>query len=91
MINLDEINSEISKLESMPTSYSTVERLSWLYVVRDHLAPVSGPEIPKGESEYYCACSGKTINQIMEVMNELMETLNVIQPRLYNAVIDKLS
>ena len=98
MINLDEINGEIAKLESQPATYITIERLAWLYIVRDHLtiSPVSVPavrgiEIPHGDSDYMCACSGKTIDDVMAVMDELMSALMVIQPRLYNAVMERLS
>ena len=88
---IDEINSEIAKLESLPASYQNIERLAWLYIVRDHLTePVSG-EMPKGKSEYFCACAGKSISEVMMVMDELMDTLLVIQPRLYQAVLMKLN
>ena len=93
MINIDEINSEIAKLESESTTYGSIQKLSWLYTVRDHLTVpvVKGDEIPKGDSEYYCACSGKSIDEVMAIMNELMDALSVLQPRLYNAVLMKLS
>ena len=92
MINLDEISSEIAKLESQPASYGTIQKLSWLYTVRDHLTPApKGNEIPKGDSEFCCACAGKSINQVMEIMDELMDALMIIQPRLYDAVLVKLS
>ena len=97
MINLDEINGEIAKLESQPSTYITIERLAWLYIVRDHLtvSPVSVPavaglEIPQGDSEFMCNCAGKTINQVMQIIDELMTTLSIIQPRLYSAVMDRL-
>ena len=90
MIDIDEINSEIAKLESMPLSYTTLERLSWLYTVKDHNTYKPSGEIPKGKSEYMCACSKKTVNDVMIVMDELMGTLAVIQPRLYSAVMEKL-
>ena len=97
MINLDEINGEIAKLEAQPSTYITIERLAWLYIVRDHLtvSPVSVPavtgvDIPQGESEFMCNCAGKTINQVMEIIDELMRTLNIVQPALYNAVLKKL-
>ena len=91
MINLDEINSEIEKLESMSASYTTIEKLSWLYTVRDHLSPTKDVEAPDRNTEYILACSGKSMKCVLEVMDELMSTLLVIQPRLYNAVMDKLS
>ena len=97
MVNIDEINGEISKLESQPATFVTIEKLAWLYIVRDHLTitPVSvptvtGTEIPKGDSEFMQACSGKSISQVMAVMDELMDALQVIQPRLYDAVMNKL-
>ena len=91
MINLDEINSEIQKLENQPASYANIEKLSWLYTVRDHLSPASTEEIPKGNTEYLLACSGKSMKCVMEVMDELMSALYVLQPRLYDAVINRLS
>lgn len=96
MINIDEINGEIAKLENQPTTMSIVERLSWLYVVRDHLtispsSPVTGSEIPDGDSEFYSCCAGKTVCEVMEVMDDLMSALLIIQPRLYSAVLSKLN
>ena len=87
---IDEINSEIAKLESQPASYANIERLAWLYVVRDHLTDVRG-NVPEGNSEYYCACSGKSVSEIMAIMDELMDALAVLQPRLYHAVLMKLN
>lgn len=90
MISMEEINGEIARLESQPTTMSVIEKLSCLYVVRDHLS-VTGDEIPKGESEYYCACAGKSICEVMGVMDELMSALMVLHPRLYSAVLMKLN
>ena len=94
MINIDEVNGEIARLEAQPTTMVTVEKLAALYVVRDHLTispPVTGDSIPQGESEYYCACAGHTICEVMGVMDDLMSALMVIQPRLYSAVLSKLN
>ena len=94
MISIDEISGEIAKLENQPVNYGTIERLSWLYVVRDHLTaspPVTGNKIPDGDSEFYCSCAGKSVCDVMGVMDELMSALMIIQPRLYAAVINKLN
>ena len=94
MINIEEVNGEIARLENQPTTMSTIERLALLYVVRDHLTISPLPpvgEIPQGESEYYCACAGKSVSEIMNVMDELMDVLMVMQPRLYSAVLSKLN
>ena len=39
MIDIQEIEKEIKKLEEKDTSYSTCEKLSVLYTVKDHYRP----------------------------------------------------
>ena len=96
MINIEEVNGEIARLENQPTTMVTVEKLAALYTVRDHLTispsvSVIGNEIPQGESELYCACAGKSVSEVMCVMDDLMNALMVIQPKLYSAVLSKLT
>ena len=86
MIDLNEINGEIEKLEAMPLSYQTVEKLSWLYTVRDHI-----PCRCYGDSDCMKACAEKSLDQVMAILDELMDTLQIIQPRLYDAVMTRLS
>lgn len=43
------------------------------------------------ESEFARAIDGKEQGIVLPVLDELMGTLSIIQPRLYNAVMDKLS
>ena len=97
MLNLDEINGEIAQLENRPTTYATIERLAWLYIVRDHNTLAASPPavaveqtVPEGKTEFCRACAGKPIRSVMDVMDELMDTLHVVEPRLYNAVLQKL-
>lgn len=42
-------------------------------------------------SEFARAIDGRDPDEILPVIDELMETLQIIQPRLYNAVLMKLS
>ena len=87
MIDLNEINGEIEKLENEPLSYGTIQKLAWLYTVRDH---ANHPVVEcYGDSECMKACAGKPMNEIMTVLDELMATLQIIQPRLYDAVMSK--
>ena len=88
MISIDEINGEIAKLEEQPTSYAIIERLSWLYTVRDHLSPVG--DMPEGDSDFMKACKGKAVCEIMDIVDELMTVLQAVQPRLYQAVMERL-
>lgn len=43
------------------------------------------------DSEFARAVEGRDQGEIFPVIDELMETLRYIQPRLYNAVMDKLA
>lgn len=43
------------------------------------------------ESEFAQIIKGKDMHQILATFDELMDTLNVINPRLYNGVIARLS
>ena len=42
-------------------------------------------------SEFARAIDGREQRDVLPVMDELMDTLNVIQPRLYNVVMNKLA
>lgn len=39
MIDIKEIEEEIKCLEEGETSYGNIQKLSWLYTVREHYAP----------------------------------------------------
>ena len=54
-------------------------------------APVRNTIEIDSDSEFARAVDGKDFYEVLPVIDELMETLEVIQPRLYNAVMMKLS
>lgn len=54
-------------------------------------APIRNMIEIDSDSEFARAVNGREQNEILPIINELMETLNIIQPRLYNAVMDKLA
>lgn len=43
------------------------------------------------DSEFARAIDGRNQDEVLPIINELMETLSYVQPRLYNAVMDKLA
>ena len=53
-------------------------------------APETRIEIDSG-SEFAEMVNGREQKEVMPIIDELMSTLKVIQPRLYNAVMEKLS
>lgn len=47
--------------------------------------------IDVADSDFLKAASGKDADAVWEIMDELMESLQVMQPRTYNAVMHKLN
>ena len=91
MISLEEVEKTILELEQKDTSYTVCERLAWLYIVRDNLRGTAAPEkLRAGSSEFMKLIADKGVNEYMPVIDELMQTLNVVQPKLYEAVIERL-
>ena len=92
MISLETIEREIDELEHREASYRVCERLSWLYAVRDHIAPKAGYETTDylNGSEFLELSSGVNYRELMEVLNEHMQTLSLLQPKIYDAVIGKI-
>lgn len=89
MISIDEIEKTIIDLESKETSYAVCEKLSYLYIVRDHIKPSSTAEF-RSDSEFMKSLSGKSSASVWKVLDELMTTIKVIQPRLYEATISEI-
>ena len=84
-----------------PTA-STAIKLAALYTVKDHLfgeqpqigysyAPPASTGVQiDSDSEFAQIISGRNQDEIWPIMDELMQTLSAIQPRLYDAVMRKL-
>lgn len=80
---------------------NTCLKLAAYYIIQDHLneEPMYSysAEKPKRQvtyssrSEFGEVIRDKDINDVMMVMDELMETLSVVNPRLYNGVLAKLN
>lgn len=97
-MNIAEIETEIAKLEDSNTSWQSIERLSWLYVVRDHLlhddmqiTHVQKEEMPQCAGEFGQIVSGKQITSIMNVLSEHMSVIKILYPKEYQAVVDKIA
>lgn len=94
MISRDEIDRTILELEGRDTSFAVCEKLASLYIVRDHMDKMPGgtPRYTdiQGDSDFIRAIRGKDGVKVLECLNELMSTVQVINSRLYDAVISKL-
>ena len=94
MIDLETIEREIRELEARgDTTYSICERLSWLYVCRDHLRPVREDVRTTQDldgSEFLEAASGVSYPALMRTLDEHMSALKVVQPREYDSVMERI-
>lgn len=95
MISLQEIEEAIEELVSTrDTTYAVCQRLAWLYTVRDHLRPERGEGDGKTQdlhgSEFLEASSGVPYPSLMAILDEHMQALRAVQPREYQAVMDRI-
>ena len=101
MVDLDIINGTIAEWEAKDLTFVVVERLAWLYIVRDNAMmrvkeqtgeePVLMPAVAMSSgTEFMEACSKADPVKMWPVLDELMDTLKVLQPKLYEATIERL-
>lgn len=95
MININEINDEIEKLEHSETTYRNCEKLSILYAVRNNFSNY----IPSSESHYSYAdessefvtvAKSKPLEDVLTVLDAHMEVLKMVYPKDYNFIMQKL-
>lgn len=93
MVSLEEIEREISELETRDTSYRLCERLAWLYVCRDHLRPQVGygtvTQNLEG-SEFLELASGVSYPALMKVIDEHLDAIRLLYPKSYESLLDKI-
>ena len=92
MISIDTIENEILELEARDTSWSNVEHLAWLYVVRDHLKKPTCDE-STGEligDEFVAACSNVPMQALMNILSEHMEAINLLYPKEFDAIMAQI-
>ena len=97
MISLSDISGEITKLENQPVTFSTVEKLALLYIVRDHIMdhPENPPEViedvyPDSDSEFMQACRRNDCRRTLTILDEIMYTIAGKDPKLYSIILQKL-
>lgn len=100
MITLRELDGAIRECENAPTSYQNCEKLATFYTILDHIQ--EEPQVEEysydppqgigdfGDSDFLQAVKGKDENEIWKIMDELMDTVLITNPRLYQGVMRKL-
>ena len=101
MFSKSELLNAIDELETAPATYQNAEKLATFYTLYDHLfiqkEPVNRVEQVRevtiaryDGSEFMQVISGQNAADVWAVIDELMATVQALQPRLYQATIDRI-
>ena len=95
-----ELQDAIDQLHEGKHSIVNCEKLAAIYTVMDHLNPNNGYSFDSeraettigyyGDSEFLQAVQGKSEAETWRLIDELMDTLSIINPRLYDSVMRRL-
>jgi hypothetical protein len=101
MITLKEIEEAILELEDAPKSYETCRKLATFYTLRELM--FGGGKYSRsaenrtrdvigdyGDSVFLQTIAGRDAAAVWMVMDELMEVLETVNPRLYDGVMDRV-
>lgn len=98
MLTKRELLDAIKELEESTPTYEKCKKLVTFYTLYDYMygEPKTEERVEKvvgayGESEFMRVIEGKELRYVMGVMDELMSTLNVLNPNLYQGVLVKLA
>lgn len=90
MLDLGIIDDEIEALESeSETTYDVCQKLSCLYTVRNELKRRTG-SAKKPPSEFLAAAVGANVTDLMKILDEHMESIRVLYPQEYDALIERI-
>ena len=94
MISIEQLNGEIAMLEEEVPTHVIMQKLANLYTVRDHIS-VAKPEQEElytsyGDTDFLKIIRGKNLRNLMLKFDELMSTLFVINPKLYENMLEEL-
>lgn len=107
MLDALEIRKEIARLEYEEASYDNYAKLATLYTIRAEMSKPETEERAArvtparsypaetvgeyGDSDFLRAIAAKPPGAVWLIMDELAESLRVMQPRTYAAVMRKIS
>lgn len=101
MISLEQITGEIAVLEEEKPTHVVMQKLAALYTVRDHLMLGAQPTAPVTvsneiiptldiDSPFLHAIYGKKAADVLPVINELVETVQILNSNLYDGFMRKI-
>lgn len=93
MISLEQLDAEIKILEDKEPNYTIMSQLASLYTVRDHMhtEDVKNVDTVDIGSRFYELIKNKKIESVYMALDELMDTLSVLNPNLYDSIVRKFN
>lgn len=99
MYSKRELLNAIAECETGLNSYQNCQKLATLYTLYDHSFADHKPKAETvreqiiddyGDSEFLQAVAGKQSEQVWKILDEMVSAVQVLQPKLYDAVLLKL-
>lgn len=101
MILQQDLLKGIREMENAPQTYQNMQKLATFYTIYEHLYPSNAyqdqiktvqQEIADyyGDTDFLRLIEGKDAEKLWLLMDELMESVKVLQPRLYDATMQQL-
>ena len=107
MVDENEVKRWIARLETEESSWTNYENLAALYIIRNEhggeqlqaktppmlysAEPAPAKKIKPSGSEFLKAVGNVAQDRAWEVMDELMDTLKIVNEKAYNSVLKKLT
>ena len=107
MVDENEVKRWIARLETEESSLTNDEKLAALYIIRNEhggeqlqaktppmlysAEPAPAKKIKPSGSEFLKAVGNVAQDRAWEVMDELMDTLKIVNEKAYNSVLKKLT
>ena len=99
MLSEHELLDAIEQLEKSAVTYQSCEKLATFYILYDHLygeptvvnAPIKETTVGNyGKSEFLQAVRGRDAAGVWAVIDELMQTISLLDSKLYGSVIQRI-
>ena len=102
MITEKELMEAIAECEADPVTPAKVSKLADFYIIYDHLfgmpvddgysyaGNVENVIQTNGDTEFLSTVNGKDAEKVLAVIDELLEAVKLLQPRMYDGVIRRL-
>lgn len=99
MFSKNELLDAIEEMETCPSTYQNCEKLATFYSLYDHLYGDKRPMVETvqqtvidnyGDSAFLKSVEGADAEKVFLILDELMESVKLLQPRLYEATLAEL-